>query len=92
MGDPHNPINRTQLLADLKSMIVETLNLDDVEPNDIKDGESLFGSGLDLDSIDALELVVSLEKKYDIKIGSSEESKAALESVNTLADLIVSKA
>jgi acyl carrier protein len=89
MGDP---INRTQLLADLKSMIVETLNLDDVEPSDIKDGESLFGAGLDLDSIDALELVVSLEKKYDIKIGSSEESKAALESVNTLADLIVSKA
>ncbi len=89
MGDP---LNRTQLLADLKSMIVETLNLDDVEPSDIKDGESLFGAGLDLDSIDALELVVSLEKKYDIKIGSSEESKAALESVNTLADLIVSKA
>ncbi len=92
MGNTLNSINRTQLLADLKSMIVETLNLDDVAPSDIEDNEPLFGSGLDLDSIDALELVVSLEKKYNIKIGSSEESKAALESVSKLADLIVSKA
>lgn len=72
-------------------MIVETLNLDDVEPSDIGDSEPLFGSGLELDSIDALELVVSLEKRFGIKIGSSEESKAALESVDTLADLIESK-
>jgi acyl carrier protein len=72
-------------------MIVETLNLDDVNPDDIDDNEALFGSKLDLDSIDALELVVGLEKKYQIKIGSSEESKVALKSVNTLADLISSK-
>ena len=83
---PHD--NRAQLMADLKSMIVETLNLDDVDPGDIDDNESLFGSKLDLDSIDALELVVGLEKKYQIKIGSSEESKIALKSVSTLADLI----
>lgn len=86
------PDDRDRLLAELKSMIVETLNLDDVDPADIGDDEALFGAGLELDSIDALELVVSLEKKYSIKIGSSEESKAALESVSSLADLIVSKA
>lgn len=84
--------NRAKLIRDLKRMIVETLNLDDVNPEDIDENELLFGSKLDLDSIDALELVVGLEKRYLIKIGSSEESKAALKSINTLADLISSKA
>jgi len=83
--------NRSQLMAELKSMIVETLNLDDVAPEDIDDDEPLFESGLELDSIDALELIVSLEKKYGLKIGSSEESKAALQSVSALAEFIVSK-
>jgi acyl carrier protein len=91
MTEPSNPEQRSKLIEELKIMIVETLNLDDVAPSDISEEEPLFDSGLDLDSIDALELVVSLEKKYEIKIGSSEESKAALESVNTLADLILSK-
>ena len=59
--------------------------------DEIDDNEALFGSDLDLDSIDALELVVGLEKKYQIKIESSEESKSALKSVNTLADLISGK-
>lgn len=92
MSESVIPEDRDQLLADLKSMIVETLSLDDVDPSDIGDDEPLFGTGLELDSIDALELVVSLEKAYGIKIGSSEESKAALASVNSLADLIASKA
>ena len=92
MSETSIPENRAELLAELKRMIVQTLNLDDVDPSDISDTEALFGAGLELDSIDALELVVSLEKKYGIKIGSSEESKAALESVSTLADLIESKA
>ena len=91
MSETSIPESRADLLAELKDLIVETLNLDDVEPSEISDSEPLFGAGLELDSIDALELVVSLEKKYGIKIGSSEESKAALESVSTLADLIVSK-
>lgn len=92
MSDSLHHDNRAHLIADLKSMIVKTLNLEDIDPNDIADDEPLFGSKLDLDSIDALELVVELEKKYQIKIGSSEESKAALKSVITLADLITSKA
>lgn len=86
-----NPTSKEALIEELKEQIVTTLNLDDIEPSEIGNDEPLFGSGLDLDSIDALELVVSLEKKYAIKIGSSEESKAALESVNTLANLILAK-
>ena len=91
MADSTNTDSRSQLILELKHLVVDALNLDDVAPEEIQEDEPLFDSGLALDSIDALELVVSLEKKYQIKIGSSEESKAALASIRTLADLIESK-
>ncbi|MCX6953916.1 MAG: phosphopantetheine-binding protein [Verrucomicrobia bacterium] len=73
----------------LKVLIVETLKLDDVRPEDIPDDEPLFGSPrFGLDSIDALELVVRLEKEFGVKIGSSEESRRALASVSALAAFI----
>lgn len=80
------------LRSRLKKLIVDTLKLDDVQPEDIKDDEPLIGSGLSLDSIDALELVVSLEKEFGIKISSSEESRSALASVAQLADFIRARA
>lgn len=81
MPDPLN--------ARLKTLIVETLRLDDVRAEDIPDDEPLFGSPrFGLDSIDALELVVKLEKEFGIKIGSSEESRRALASVAQLAAYI----
>ena len=73
---------------ELKELIVKTLNLEDVSPEEIADDEPLFGSGLDLDSIDGLELVLQLEKTYGIKIGSSEASRDALQSISVLADYI----
>lgn len=77
------------LVARLKSMVVETLKLPDVRAEDIPDDEPLFGNPrLGLDSLDALELVLRLEKEFSIKIGSSEESRRALGSVNTLAAFI----
>ncbi|HEX2852771.1 MAG TPA: phosphopantetheine-binding protein [Opitutaceae bacterium] len=76
------------LRSRLKHLIVETLKLDDVVPENIADDEALIGSGLSLDSIDALELVVRLEKEFGIKIGTSEESRTALASVAKLADFI----
>jgi acyl carrier protein len=75
----------------LKEIIVETLNLEDVSVEDIKDAEPLIGGGLDLDSIDALELVVAIEKKFGIKITSSEESKRAFSSLSDLANYIKEK-
>lgn len=73
----------------LKALIVETLKLDDVRAEDIPDDELLFNSPrFGLDSIDALELVVRLEKDFGVKIGSSEESRRALATVSTLADYI----
>ena len=73
------------LIPKLKQLIVDTLHLEDVAPADIPDDEPLVGGGLSLDSIDALELVLAIEKEFGVKIGSSEESRQALGSVNTLA-------
>ena len=80
------------LNARLKHLIVETLRLEDIRPEEIKDDEPLIGTGLALDSIDALELVVKLEKEFGIKIGSAEESKQALASVASLATFIRKRA
>ena len=77
------------LVLRLKTLIVETLKLDDVRPEEIPDHEVLFGSArFGLDSIDALELVLRLEKEFGVKIGSSEESRRALASVSELAAFI----
>lgn len=80
------------LVSRLKSLIVATLKLEDVSPEQIADDEPLIGSGLNLDSIDALELVVTLEREFGIKIGSSEESRAALASIAHLAEFIRARA
>ncbi len=70
----------------LKVLIIASLKLDGVRPEDIPDDEPLIGSArFGLDSIDALELVLTVEREFSVKIGSSEESRQALGSVNTLA-------
>ncbi|HSY54575.1 MAG TPA: phosphopantetheine-binding protein [Opitutaceae bacterium] len=76
------------LTARLKILIVDTLKLDDIRPEEIPDDEPLIGAGLNLDSIDALELVVKLEKEFGIKISNSEQSRAALASIARLAAFI----
>ena len=80
------------LKTKLKQLIVTTLKLEDVKPEDLADDEPLIGSGLNLDSIDALELVVTLEKEFGLKIKSSEESREALASVAHLAEFIRARA
>ena len=80
------------LIANLKQLIVDTRRLEDVAPADIPDNEPLVGGGLSLDSIDALELVVRLEKEYGIKIATSEEAKSALANVAALAAYIRERA
>jgi acyl carrier protein len=76
------------LISRLKSLIVTTLKLDDIKPEELPDDEPLIGAGLNLDSIDALELVVAIEKEFGLKITSSEESRVALASVAKLAEFI----
>jgi acyl carrier protein len=72
----------------LKSELIEQLNLEDMEPADIETSAPLFGDGLGLDSIDALEIIVLLEKEYDIKISDPREGKEIMYSVESLAAFI----
>ncbi len=75
-------------LTELKTKIIDSLKLQDITPAQIGDDDPLFGEGLGLDSIDALELVVMLEKNYGIVIKDIEEGRPAFRSVRTLADFI----
>jgi len=79
------------LIAKLKTELIEQLNLEDLEPDDIETTAPLFGDGLGLDSIDALEIIVLLEKEYNIKIGDPREGKEIMYSVESLANFIESK-
>ena len=78
------------LLQELKSFIVETMNLEDIAPADIADDTLLFADdGLALDSIDALELVLALKKKYGVALeANDDQTRQHLRSVATLAALI----
>lgn len=77
-----------QLIAKLKNEIIEVLNLTELSPGDIDENAPLFVEGLGLDSIDALELIVLLEKKYGLKLGTAEEGKKVLRSVRSMAEFI----
>ena len=72
----------------LKKLIVTTLNLDGLTPERIGDEDPLFGGGLGLDSVDALELVVALEKEYGISIASHEVDRSVFGSLATLAAFV----
>lgn len=76
------------LILELKEKIIEVLNLEDMTPEDINENEPLFGDGLGLDSIDALELIVMIEKNYGIKLANPAEGKAIFQSVATIADYV----
>ena len=77
------------LKEDLKKQIIEQLNLEDISPSDIADESLLFNDeGLGLDSIDALELIVLLEKYHGIQVTNPDEGKEAFKSINTMAEYI----
>lgn len=76
------------LKQELKGKIIEVLNLEDISVADINDDDSLFGDGLGLDSIDALELIVLLDKDYGIKLVDPKEGKNIFQSIETMATYI----
>ena len=77
---------------DIKALIIDVLNLEDITPEDIDTQAPLFGDGLGLDSIDALELGLAIKNQYGIVLSSeSEETKKAFYSVENLDDLISSQ-
>ncbi|MCR5003186.1 MAG: acyl carrier protein [Bacteroidales bacterium] len=78
-----------ELTETLKAQIIEALNLDGMTPEDIDSSAPLFGDeGLGLDSIDALELILLMEKNYGIKLKNPAEGKEIFKSVETMASYI----
>lgn len=76
------------LILQLKNQIIEVLNLEDMTPEDINAEAPLFGDGLGLDSIDALELIVLLEREYGIKLSNPAEGKQIFKSIASIADYV----
>jgi len=72
----------------LKTIIIEELNLEDIRAEDIEDEAPLFGEGLELDSLDAVELVVQVQKHFGVEIKDIEEGRRAFQSINTLRQFI----
>jgi len=77
-----------QFIYNLKQQLIEALNLEDMTPDDINTDMPLFGDGLGLDSIDALEIILLLEKYYGIRIENPAEGKNIFYSVGTIIDYI----
>lgn len=76
------------LILQLKNQIIEVLNLEDMTPENINAEAPLFGDGLGLDSIDALELIVLLEREYGIKLSNPAEGKEIFKSIASIADYV----
>ena len=77
-----------ELKQELKEKIIEQLNLEDIAVEEIADTDPLFGEGMGLDSIDALELIVMLDKDYGIKLADPKEGKKIFASIDTMAAYI----
>lgn len=78
----------SELKQELKEKIIEQLNLEDIAVEEIADTDPLFGEGMGLDSIDALELIVMLDKDYGIKLADPKEGKKIFASIDTMAAYI----
>jgi acyl carrier protein len=78
-----------ELMMDVKKLIIERLKLEEIAVEDIDTDAPLFGEGLGLDSIDALELVIGLEKEYGVSIPDAEVGREVFQSVRTIAQYIV---
>ena len=76
------------LTLQLKQQIIAALNLEGLQPEDISDDAPLFGEGLGLDSIDALELIVLLEREYGIKLKDAKEGRPIFQSIAVMAEYI----
>ncbi len=83
-------LKMSDLRTELKKSIIEQLNLEELTIDDIDNNDSLFGDGLGLDSIDALELIVLLEKEYGIKLTDPNQGKEIFISINKMAEYIES--
>lgn len=79
---------KEELVTELKALIIKQLNLEEIAPETFDENTPLFGEGLGLDSIDALELVVLLDKNYGIKIQDPKAARKVFENVRTMVEYI----
>ena len=86
----HQPMTN-DLRRKLKELLIERLKFEDMTPEDISDDEPLFGGGLGLDSIDALEIVVMLESEFGIKMKNETSARDSFRSITTLANYVEHK-
>ena len=78
-----------ELIREVKQLIIQRLKLEEMTPEKMDTDAPLFGEGLGLDSIDALELVLGLEKEYRAIVSDAEEGKRVFQSVRTIAQFIL---
>lgn len=89
MSHPGTTMTIEQVRTELKELIVKELNLEGKSPSDIDDAAPLFGAGLGLDSLDALQLAMSVEEKFGVRIPEGDEARKIFASVNALAEHIL---
>ena len=80
-----------EIREQLKVQLVDQLSLEDVTPEEIENDAPLFGEGLGLDSLDAVEIVVLLQRHFGLEVKDMEKSREVFQSVNTLADFVYEK-
>jgi len=81
-------VGRDEIKRDLKRLLIDGLRLQDLRPDDIEDAAPIFVDGLGLDSVDALELVVLVEEKFNIQIPDEDVGKRAFASIEALTDFV----
>jgi len=82
-----------ELKLEIKKMIMETLNITDVRPEDVDDDKPLFGSdnALTLDSVDAIEIIMALQRTYGIRIADQSLARYVIRSITSIAEFILSE-
>ncbi|MCU0856885.1 MAG: phosphopantetheine-binding protein [Pontiellaceae bacterium] len=91
MSDVNKEAQLAEIKAKLKRLLIEQLSLEDVSPEDITDDGELFGDGLGLDSLDAVEIVVLLQRNFSLEVKDMEQSREVFRTVNSLAEYVYSK-
>jgi len=86
--EPNEGEDLNQIKKTLKELVVRDLSLEDISPDDIRDNEVLFGEGLGLDSLDAVEIVVILQRNFGLDVKDMENRKDIFQSIDTLAKYI----
>lgn len=85
-----NQIQLDQLKHDIKQLIIDTLNIQDVKPEDVPNEAPLFGDDnpMGLDSIDGIEIIMAVQRKYNVRMDDQNVARFILESINTIADFV----